>query len=86
MTRRFRLMRWSLVRTDDEPNTPAPTYIIRCCTLDDDKECGAESGPRTDADTARKWALDHWESTGQDHSAFSEWTVHPSAMHQDGSA
>ncbi|MFJ2440799.1 hypothetical protein ACIOWG_10115 [Streptomyces sp. NPDC087658] len=64
ITRRFRLMNWSLVPTDDEPDIPAPTYTFRCFTLDgNDKECGAASGPQTDPHAARKWARDHWEST-----------------------
>ncbi|MFB6909164.1 hypothetical protein ACFCWB_33295 [Streptomyces bacillaris] len=80
-------MNWSLVPTADEPDAPSPTYNFRCCTVgDDDKECGAESGPQTDPDDARKWAWDHWKSTDQEHSAFSEWNVRPWAMHLDGPA
>ncbi|WP_415956387.1 hypothetical protein [Streptomyces sp. 021-4] len=80
-------MNWSLVPTDDEPDTPAPSYAFRCSALDDnDKECGAESGPTTDREAARKWAWDHWESTNKDHCAFSEWVTRSWGMHQDGPA
>ncbi|MFF7340788.1 hypothetical protein ACFZAT_26115 [Streptomyces sp. NPDC008163] len=87
MTRRFRLMNWSLVPTDDEPDTPAVTHTFRCYTLDDDdKECGAESGPQADVNAAQRWAFNHWKSTDQEHSAFGEWTIRPWGMHQDGPA
>ncbi|MEW2632169.1 hypothetical protein AB0903_11030 [Streptomyces sp. NPDC048389] len=50
---------------------------------DDDKECGAESGPSTDPDTAKRWAWDHWKGD-RGHSRFSEVITRPWSTRMDG--
>ena len=84
--RRFRFMRWSLVLTSDEPDTPAPVYVFRCAALDDaDEECGAESRP-SDSDTdAKRWAWAHWRENPE-HTAFAETVTRPWSMFLKGPA